>query len=66
MMGLMAGGYYFHNISIPILKNAKDRSKNVRNVFIGFFLAFLSYMACGIMGYIGYIGSYFGNSPPIE
>ena len=58
-MGLMSGGFYFHNISIPILKNAKDKSKNVRNVFIGYFLAFLSYLACGIFGYFGFSGSIF-------
>ncbi len=55
----MSGGFYFHQISIPILRNAEDETKNARNVFIGYFLAFVSYLGCGIMGYIGFNGSYF-------
>ncbi len=58
-MGLISGGFYFHNISMPILKNAKDKTKNVRNVFLGYLLAFISYLACGIFGYIGFSGSIF-------
>ena len=62
LLGLMSGGFYFHNLSIPILKNASDPTKNVRNVFIGYFLAFFSYVICGILGYVGFLGSYFNQN----
>lgn len=55
-MGMMSGGFYLHNISIPILKNAANPKNNVRDVFIGYTLAFISYLCCGVLGYIGYIG----------
>eukprot|EP00347_Sterkiella_histriomuscorum_P014790 403359515 len=62
LMGMMSGGFYLHNLSIPILKNSEDKSKNVRDVFIGYVLAFLSYLCAGILGYIGFKGESFDQA----
>lgn len=58
-MGILGGGYYLHNITLPIIRNSKNPENNVRDVFIGYFLVFLSYSLCGIMGYFGFSGTYF-------
>jgi len=60
-MGIMSGGFYFHNLSLPILKNVKDKSKNVRNVFLGYSLAFISYLMCGILGYFAFTSKDFNG-----
>lgn len=54
LFGILCGGFYLHNISLPIYRNAKYPENNVRDVFIGFVLVFLSYALCGILGYIGF------------
>ncbi len=54
LVGILCGGYYLHNISLPIYRNSKHPEKNVRDIFIGFFLVFLSYATCGILGYYGF------------
>ena len=54
LMGLMSGGFYFHNLSLPVLKSARDKTKNVRDVFLGYSLACVSYLLCGFMGYFGF------------
>jgi amino acid transporter len=59
LMGMLGGGYYLHNITLPIIRNAKHPEKNVRDVFIGYFMVFLSYAVCGILGYFGFSGHYF-------
>eukprot|EP00347_Sterkiella_histriomuscorum_P006074 403354168 len=59
LMGILGGGYYLHNISIPIVRNAKNPENNVRDVFIGYFLVFISYFICGLFGYYGFTGTYF-------
>lgn len=59
LMGILGGGYYLHNISIPIVKNAKNPEKNIRDVFIGYFMVFISYAICGLFGYYGFSGSVF-------
>lgn len=33
LLGLLSGGFYLHNITIPILKNAKNKTKKVRDTF---------------------------------
>ncbi|CDW86646.1 UNKNOWN [Stylonychia lemnae] len=65
LMGIMNGGFYFHNLAIPILKNSSKKENNARDVFFGYFLALLSYLACGLLGYIGFSGKQF-NHQPIE
>jgi len=58
-MGILAGGYYFHNISLPVIRNSRNPENNVRDVFIGYFLVFISYVACGVLGLYGFTGSSF-------
>jgi len=66
-MGILGGGYYLHNISIPIYRNSKNPEKNLRDIFLGYFLVFLSYSICGVLGYYGF-SSYemFGDRQGIE
>jgi amino acid transporter len=59
LMGMLGGGYYLHNITLPIIRNAKNPEKNARDVFLGYFMVFLSYAVCGVMGYFGFSGHYF-------
>jgi hypothetical protein len=59
LMGILGGGYYLHNITLPIIRNAKNPEKNARDVFIGYLLVFLSYALCGMIGYFGFAGTYF-------
>lgn len=59
LMGILGGGYYLHNITLPIIRNSAKPENNVRDVFIGYLLVFLSYSICGVMGYFGFSGSYF-------
>ena len=54
LMGILSGGYYLHNISLPIVRNSKNPENNLRDIFTGFFLVFLSYSVCGVLGYIGF------------
>ncbi len=56
-MGILGGGYYLHNITLPIVRNSKKPENNVRDVFIGYFLVFLSYVICGTFGSFGFSGS---------
>lgn len=58
-MGILAGGYYFHNISLPVIRNSRNPENNVRDVFLGYLLVFFSYTACGILGLYGFTGSSF-------
>ena len=52
-------GFYLHNLSLPIVKNAKNPSKNVRDVFLGYFMVYFCYVSVGVFGYIGFRGKYF-------
>jgi amino acid transporter len=59
LMGILGGGYYLHNITLPIIRNSAKPENNVRDVFIGYLMVFLSYAVCGVMGYYGFSGTYF-------
>lgn len=59
LMGILGGGYYLHNITLPIIRNSKNPENNKRDVLIGYFLVFISYIVCGSLGYYGFSGSYF-------
>jgi hypothetical protein len=63
LMGILGGGYYLHNITLPIIRNSANPKNNARDVFIGYFLVFISYTLCGIMGYFGFSGTYFTKDP---
>lgn len=54
LLGTLAGGYYLHNISLPIYQNSKEPKKAVRDMFIGFSCVCLSYIICGTVGAIGF------------
>ena len=53
-MGILAGGYYLHNISLPIYRDSKHPKNNVRDMFIGFLMVCLSYVVCGVLGVYGF------------
>ena len=55
-MGILGGGYYFHNMSLSMLHNAEKPQDNVRNIGIGFFLVFLTYSLIGVLGVYGFTG----------
>jgi len=59
LMGILGGGYYLHNITLPIMKNNKNQENNVRDLTLGYLFVFLSYTFCGALGYFGFSGTYF-------
>ena len=59
LMGILGGGYYFHNISLSVVRNARNPENNVRDVFLGYLATFLTYVICGSAGYYGFTGSKF-------
>jgi hypothetical protein len=59
LMGILGGGFYFHNVSLPVIQNASDPSKSLRDLKIGYFLVFLTYAFCGSLGYLGFSGASF-------
>lgn len=56
LMGILGGGFYFHNISLPVIRNSKNPENNARDVFIGYFLVFICYCFVGTLGYYGFNG----------
>lgn len=63
LLGILCGAFYLHNITLPIVRNAKEPNKIPRDLFLGYFLVMLSYIACGVMGYIGFTGTAFTSDP---
>lgn len=61
LAGILCAGYFIHQFSIPIVKNAAEPEKNIRNVFIGYLLVFLCYITVGALGYIAFSGEAFKN-----
>ena len=59
LMGVLAGGFYFHNISLSVIHNARNPENNIRDVFLGYVATFITYVVCGMMGYYGFTGSIF-------
>lgn len=60
-MGMLGGGFYLHNISLPIVRNSKNPENNKRDVLIGYSLVLISYIVCGSLGYFGFMGIYFND-----
>lgn len=54
LLGILSGGYYLHNMALPILRNSKYPENNLRDLFFGYCLVFCSYVLCGGLGYIGF------------
>lgn len=67
LMGILGGGFYLHNISLPIYRNSKNPENNVRDMFIGFLVVAISYILCGVLGYYGFQSiNIFGPGVPIN
>lgn len=64
LMGILGGGFYFHNMSIPMVQNAKYPEHNTRNILLGFILVFLTYCVIGVTGVYGFTGSEFESFAP--
>jgi hypothetical protein len=58
LMGTLGGGFYLHNISLPIYQNSKQPEKAVRDMFFGFLVVCLSYITCGVLGMYGFKSPY--------
>ena len=58
-MGILGGGYYFHNMSLAVIRNSKNPDKNIRDVFVGYLLVCLTYVCAGTLGYYGFTGTMF-------
>ena len=59
IMGILGGGYYFHNMSLAVIRNSRNPENNVRDVFVGYLLVFITYVCSGTLGYYGFTGSMF-------
>ena len=58
-MGILGGGFYFHNISLPVIRNARNPENNVRDVMLGYLMVLITYILCGALGYFGFVGTDF-------
>jgi amino acid permease len=59
LMGLLGGGFYFHNISLPVIRNSRNPENNIRDIVIGYVLVLITYIVCGCLGYYGFSGEAF-------
>ena len=59
LMGILGGGFYFHNISLSVCRNARNPENNLRDVFLGYVATLITYILCGALGYLGFTGSAF-------
>ena len=64
LMGIMGGGFYYHNMSLGIIQNSQRPEKNTRDILIGYILVFATYTSIGIMGVYGFLGINFSESNP--
>ncbi len=54
LLGILGGGFYLHNISLPIYRNSKNPENSVRDMFLGFLVVCMSYIICGSLGALGF------------
>lgn len=67
LLGILAGGFYLHNISLPIYRNSKYPENSVRDIFLGFLAVCLSYIFCGTLGAFGFSSIHnFPTTKPIQ
>ena len=64
LMGIMGGGFYYHNMSLSIMHNSQNPEKNTRDMLIGYVLVFVTYVLIGIMGVYGFLGVNFEQAEP--
>jgi len=65
LMGLLGGGFYFHNISLPVIRNSRYPEKNARDIVIGYVLVLFTYIISGCLGYFGFAGRAFESENPM-
>ena len=65
LIGILGGGFYLHNISLPIYRNTKKIEKAPRDMFLGFFVVFMSYVVCGVIGCFGFSSPHINFSTPV-
>ena len=63
-MGIAGGGFYFHNMALPLMANAAEPKKNTRNILTGFICVFLTYCLAGISGVYGFSGVDYASFVP--
>lgn len=63
-MGILGGGFYFHNMSLSMVANAEKPEHNTRNILLGFILVFLTYSVIGVTGVYGFTGNQFASFEP--
>jgi hypothetical protein len=63
LTGMLAAGYYLHQLGLPIIFDNAKQKNNSRDVFYGYFCVFLTYCVIGICGYIGFSGTFFKGIP---
>lgn len=63
LTGMLAAGYFLHQLGLPIILDNKNQKNNTRDVFLGYFMVYLTYCVIGICGYFGFSGSYFEGLP---
>ena len=64
LLGILGGGYYFHNMSLSMVRNAEHPEHNTRNILLGFILVFVTYSLIGVTGVYGFTGSAFAQFEP--
>ena len=64
VMGILGGGFYFHNMALPLAANAAEPEKNTRNIFIGFLCVFATYAIVGVAGVYGFNGINYADYEP--
>ena len=55
-MGILGGGFYFHNLSIPVIAKNPEPKNNNRDLFFGYSLVCITYLMFGVVGYLGFMG----------
>jgi len=56
LMGILGGGFYLHNISLPIIARNPNPKTNERDLFVGYFFVFFTYVSFGVIGALGFSG----------
>ena len=56
LMGILGGGFYFHNMALPLAANAANPQNTTRNIFLGFLCVFTTYSLVGVLGVYGFSG----------
>jgi len=59
-------GFCLHNVSLPILKNNKNKKNNTRDLFYGYLLTLVCYIFVGTLGYLGFSSTSFKDTLGIQ